>query len=93
MGQNHEPGQSDQGLDNHYANFIKAIRKNDPVNYNKNVEEGFYTCALVHLANISYRLGRSLDFDPRTMKFINDAEANRMLKPKYRKPFVVEDIV
>jgi hypothetical protein len=93
MGQSREPGQSGESLDNHYANFIKAIRKNDPKNYNKNVEEGFYTCALVHLANISYRLGRSLDFDPKTMKFTNDAEANGMLTRKYRKPFVVPDVV
>ena len=93
MGQTCEPGQSGQGQGNHYMNFIKAIRENDPKNYNKSVEEGFYTCALVHLANISYRLGRSLDFNPQTMRFVNDAEANAMLKPKYRKPFVVEDVV
>ncbi len=93
MGQKRELGQSGQGHGNHYKNFIKAIRNNDPKNYNKGIEEGFYSCALVHLANISYRLGRSLDFDPKTMKFTNDAEANGMLKRKYRKPFVVPDVV
>jgi predicted dehydrogenase len=93
MGQKRALGQSGRGLGNHYANFIKAIRDNDPKNYNKSVEEGFYTCALVHLANISYRLGRSLDFDPKTMKFVNDTEANGMLKPEYRAPFIVPDVV
>ena len=93
MGKKRQPGQSGKGIGNHYANFIEAIHNNDPINYNKNIEEGFYSCALVHLGNIAYRLGRSLDFDPRTMKFINDAEANGMLTRKYRKPFVVEDTV
>ena len=83
-------GQSGEGIGNHYADFISAIRNNDPKNYNKGIEEGFYTCALVHLANIAYRLGRSLDFDSKTMKFANDAEANGMLKREYRKPFVVQ---
>ena len=93
MGKKRELGQYGKGIGNHYANFISAIRKNDPKNYNKGIEEGFYSCALVHLANISYRLGRSLDFDPGTMKFANDAQANGMLKREYRKPFIVEDIV
>ncbi|MHC4568540.1 MAG: hypothetical protein ACYTE3_22610 [Planctomycetota bacterium] len=43
----------------------------------------------MHLANISYRLGRSLDFDPVEQRFVNDDEANAMLTRKYRKPFVV----
>jgi hypothetical protein len=81
------------GLGNHYANYIDEIRNGNPKTYNKSIEEGFYSCALVHLANISYRLGRSLDFDPVKQKFINDEEANRMLTRKYRKPFVVPENV
>jgi hypothetical protein len=53
----------------------------------------FYSCALIHLANISYRLGRSLDFDPKSMKFVNDNEANAMLTKEYREPFVVPEKV
>ena len=47
----------------------------------------------MHLGNISYRLGRTLSFDPLKMEFINDAEANAMLTRKYRAPFVVPDKV
>jgi hypothetical protein len=61
--------------------------------FNKSIEEGFYSCALVHLGNIAYRLGRTLDFDPATMKFTGDAEANAMLKRDYRAPFVVPETV
>ena len=93
MGKERKPGPGAKGLGNHYANFIDAIRDGDPKEFNKSIEEGFYTCALVHLGNISYRLGRSLNFDPDTMKFINDDEANGMLTRDYRKPFVVPDRV
>jgi hypothetical protein len=48
----------------------------------------------MHLGNISYRLGRSLEFDPVKMKFINAPDADAMLtRPEYRKPFVVPDKV
>jgi hypothetical protein len=47
----------------------------------------------VHLANVSYRLGRALKFDPVREQVINDDEANRMLRGKYRAPFVVPDDV
>jgi predicted dehydrogenase len=93
MGKSREPGPSGDGLGNHYANYIDAIRNADPRKFNKSIEDGFYTCALVHLGNISYRLGRSLDFDPVAMKFKNDDEANVMLTREYRKPFVVPDKV
>jgi len=42
---------------------------------------------LIHLANISFRLGRSLDFDPGSMKFVNDPEADSMLTKEYRAPY------
>jgi hypothetical protein len=32
--------------------------------------------ALCHLANISYRLGRKLSFDPEKERFMGDEEAN-----------------
>jgi hypothetical protein len=44
---------------------------------------------LIHLANISYRLGRSLRFDAAIMTCPGDAEANQMFTRKYRDPFVV----
>ena len=93
MGNNREPGMTGSGLGNHYANYIDAIRNGNPKTFNRSIEEGFYSCALVHLANISYRLGRSLDFDPVKRKFINDDEANGMLTRTYRKPFEVPEKV
>jgi len=93
MGDELEPAASGSGYGNHYENFIDAIRADDPSIVTASAEDGFYTCALVHLANISYRLGRTLDFDPMAQKVINDDEANRMLTREYRAPFVVPEIV
>jgi predicted dehydrogenase len=93
MGKEREPGPSGGGLANHYQNFIDAIRANDQSMINGSVLEGHYSCALVHLANISYRLGRSIRFDPASERIVGDEEASRMLRRTYRAPFVVPDRV
>jgi len=49
------------------------------------------SAALAHLANISYRLGRSLNFDPKAGHFVGDEEADRMLRRQYRAPFIVPE--
>ena len=89
MGEKREPGPTASGEANHYAAFVSAIRDGDPAKFNTNMDEAFYSCALIHLANISYRLGRSLEFDPVTLRFPRDAAANRMLTREYRAPFVL----
>ncbi len=93
LGPKLEPGPSGTGEGNHYADFMDAIRAGKPALARGDIREGFYSCALVHLANISYRLGRSLDFDPAKMEFRNDSEANAMLSRNYRSPFVVPNRV
>jgi predicted dehydrogenase len=92
IGKNREPGPSGGGLGNHYQNFIDAIRANNPGMLTAPIEEGFYSCALVHLANISYRLGRTIDFDPEKQEIIGDEQASQMLRREYREPFVVPEI-
>jgi len=93
MGEKREPGESGSGLGNHYANFVDAIRAPDPASFNTGIEDGFYSCAVIHLGNIAYRLGRTLTFDPATLMFPGDAEANALLTREYRAPFVVPDRV
>jgi len=93
MGQNRDPGPTGQGLGNHYQNYIDAIRANDPKVLSTSIEEGFYSCSLIHLGNISYRLGRTIHFDPEKQTIVGDDEANRMLTREYREPFVVPKIL
>ncbi len=37
-------------------------------------------------------VGPSLKFDPKTERFIDNDEANALVKDKYREPFVVPEI-
>jgi len=75
--------------DSHFVNFIDALRSGKQEDLNCNIETGFMSTTLPHLANISYRLGRKLVFDGKKEKFAGDGQANDMLTRKYRKPYIV----
>jgi len=93
LGRDREPGPSRKEEGNHYANFIRAIRSRKTSEQNGPVESVHYSSALAHLANISFRLGRRLEFDPQRERFTADPEADRMLSRDYRTPFVVPERV
>jgi hypothetical protein len=71
----------------HYQNFVDAIRANDPKLLTCDALQGHYSSTLPHLANIAYRVGRPLQFDPKAEKFVNDAEADKHLTREYRQGF------
>lgn len=79
--------------DAHFRNFIDAVRSRRREDLNCEIEDGHLSTALAHLANISYRLGRKLTFDPATETFVDDAEANKLLTREYREPYVLPDEV
>jgi predicted dehydrogenase len=83
-------GGDDEG---HWGNFIDAIRAGKMESLNCDILEGHYSSALPHLANISYRLGRGLNFMGDYEKFANDPEADKMLTRVYRRPYIVPDEV
>jgi predicted dehydrogenase len=91
LGKEHEPGPKAENEDegNNWANFIAAVRSRKHSDLNAPMEEAVPSVVLIHLANISYRLGRSLRFDANTMTCPGDEEANQMFTRKYRDPFVV----
>lgn len=89
IGKNAEPGPSAKGGGDHFANFIDAVRSRRRQDLTAEIEEGAISTTLVHLANISYKLGRTLHFDEKTYSCKGDAEANAMFKRNYRAPFVV----
>ena len=45
----------------------------------------------VDLSKTQLRVGRTLSFDGKTEKFVNDPEADKLLTREYRKPFVVPE--
>lgn len=65
---------------NHFANFIAAVRSGRRADLNADIEEGHYSSALCHLANISYRLGANAAFSPRTTAFGANRDAVEALE-------------
>jgi hypothetical protein len=87
--QQHGPAPEGERRGDNWANFIQAVRSRKPSDLNAPIDEGAPSVTLIHLANISYRLGRTLHFDPATLTCKGDAEANNMFTRNYRPPFVV----
>jgi predicted dehydrogenase len=79
LGRNNEPGPSGEAPTKHYENFIAAVRSRNPADLNGPVETAHYSSALAHIANIAFRRGVFLDFDPEYERFIGDYEANWMI--------------
>ena len=77
----------------HFQNFIDCVRSRKREDLHCEVIEGHLSTALCHLANISYRTGRKLKFDPATETFPGDEEANRLLTRAYREPYTLPDPV
>jgi predicted dehydrogenase len=77
----------------HFENFIDCVRSRKRENQNCEILEGHLSTSLCHLANIAFRTGRKLTFDPATETFPGDKEANQYLTRKYREGFVVPDKV
>jgi hypothetical protein len=69
------------------------VRSRKRENLNCEVLEGHMSTALCHLANIAFRTGRKLTFDPATETFPGDAEANTLLGRTYREPYTLPDQV
>jgi len=63
----------------HFGNFIAAVRSRKTTDLNAEILEGHYSAALCHLANISYRLGESVPFNPKTKAFGDNKDAYETL--------------
>jgi len=125
------------GAGNHPANFYKAVRSRKAGDVPSDALSGLLSCTLVHMGNISHRLGAKtpdgeiaekikgnklaaesyermvdhlgknevdlkktpvtlgpwLEFDPKTERFTNSDEANKLATRDYRRPFIVPQSV
>jgi hypothetical protein len=63
----------------HFDNFISAVRSRQQSDLNADILEGHYSSALCHLANMSYRLGERVPFNPQTKAFGDNQEAYETL--------------
>jgi len=65
--------------------FPEAIRKRSPTA--SNAERSQRVATIYHLANVAFRCGRPLKFDPGTEQVIGDEEANRLVNQPTRAPW------
>ena len=73
----------------HMNDFLTCIAsRGRPV---ADIEEGYISATSCILANISQKLGRSLQWDHAKGVVVNDAEANTLLQRPYRAPWVHPD--
>jgi len=75
----------------HQPNFLECVRSRKTPN--ADIEQGHRSACLVHLANLSYRVGnKQLTFDSEREE-TNSPEANQLLKPVYRKHYRIPEHV
>jgi predicted dehydrogenase len=65
----------------HFANFIDAIRTGVPLN--SPISEGHKSVVMLHIGNISQRIGRTMDCNPSDGHILNDAEAMKLWQRDY----------
>ncbi len=65
----------------HLANFLECVRSRQRPN--ADIEEGHRSVAHCHLANVAYRVGRTIKCDPKTGHPVNDPEALKLWSRTY----------
>ena len=67
------------------TNFLDSVKYRTPFALNES--NGFRSCTIINMGKIALQLGRTLNFNPVTQEFINDAEANMLINPPMRSPW------
>jgi len=74
----------------HEANFLDCIKTR--AKPHSDIEIGRLSTTLCHLGNISYKLTRDVNFDPKTETFPDDKPANALLNKQYRKGYALPSL-
>lgn len=75
-------GTGDASDNSHLQNFLTAIREHKRPH--ADIEEAHQTTLLCHLGNISWRVGRTLNCDPKNGHIQNDDDAMKLWSREYR---------
>lgn len=92
LGRKREEGagmRGDTGHPQHLYAFLDSVRsRSQPI---ASAEVAHLSCALVHLGEVAYRVGRVVNFDADTETILGDEEACRLLTKQYRPPWNVPE--
>jgi len=89
LGPKRTPGPAGSAPAKHFENFIKAVRSRKVEDQNGPVETAHYSSGLAHVANVAFRRGTVLQFDPDAERFVGDEQANALLADTYRDGFAM----
>jgi predicted dehydrogenase len=67
----------------HIANFLDAIRNDDPLRLNAEVASGHRSALLCHLGNIAHRTGHTMNCDSSNGHILDDDEAMQLWRREY----------
>ncbi|WNH12969.1 Gfo/Idh/MocA family protein [Thalassobellus suaedae] len=72
-------------IDDQHGNWLDCIKtRKQPIS---SIEKGHKACAICLISDIAMQLDRKLQWDPENEVFINDNDANTMLRREQRKPY------
>lgn len=69
------------------TDFLDCVRTRQKFALNE--QNGFRSATIVNMGVIALRLGRSLQFDPKKLQFVNDDAANRLIEQPMRAPWTI----
>lgn len=78
------------GRKGHWANFLLCVREQkEPIS---DVHSHMRALNIGHLAGISARLGREINWDQETQQIVGDEQANSMLSRDYREGYEIQGV-
>ena len=69
------------------TDFIEAVKTRKKFALNE--QNGYRSCTIVNIGLVALKLGRNLHFDPVKQEFIGDEEANKLIFPPMRAPWII----
>ena len=73
------------GVEPHAEDFISCIKTRERPN--APVDSAANTAIVAHLGNVSYLVGRKVRWDTAARRFVDDAEADELIRPTYSEPW------
>ena len=91
-GKPREKTPSENRVNDHWSNFLDCMRSRKATR--SDIESMHYTTTMCHLANLSYRTGKGIDWDAKTERVTNDRSVmdDQTYRREYRKPWILPRI-
>jgi len=79
----------DNGVNNHWANFIEAVRSRKTENLNCPIEAGAHVATVAQMGNIAFRSGQKLNWDKAAGKFTDEKINQQYLMKEYHNGYAL----